>query len=285
VVLGDRAGLFGRGTSGEGCDVTDLRLPGLQGELLEALLGTGTPVVLVMLSGRPYALGAYADRLAAAVQAFFPGEEGGPAVAGVLAGRICPSGRLPIGIPSEPGGQPAGYLAPPLGGRHDLSTVDPSALYPFGHGLSYTAFAWTGVDAAGRRDADPGGGPVECRTDGSVAVAVTVRNTGDRAGAEVVQLYLHDPVAQVTRPVIRLLGYARVGLEPGQERRVSFDVHADLTSFTGRLGDRIVEPGDLELRLGPSSTDIRHTVPVRLVGPERSVDHRRRLVPEVRLDD
>jgi beta-xylosidase len=276
AVLGDRAGLFGRGTSGEGCDVADLRLPGRQGELLSALLDTGTPVVLVMLSGRPYALGAYADRLAAAVQAFFPGEEGGPAVAGVLSGRVCPSGRLPVGIPADPGGQPAGYLAPPLGQRSDVSSVDPTALYPFGHGLSYTSFEWT---------ADPAGDVVQCPTDGSVTVAVTVRNTGDRAGDEVVQLYLHDPVAQVTRPVVRLIGYTRVALAPGQQRRVQFAVHADLTCFTGRRGDRIVEPGDLELRLGPSSTDVRHTVPVKLVGPERTVDHRRRLRPEVHIDE
>jgi beta-xylosidase len=274
VVVGDRAGLFGKGTSGEGCDVGDLYLPGLQRELVEAMLATGTPVVLVALSGRPYALGAYADRLAAAVQAFFPGEEGGPAVAGVLSGRVCPSGRLPVGIPRDPGGQPAPYLSPPLGQRNDVSTVDPTPLYPFGHGLSYTAFEWTEASAD----------VTEFATDGSVTVSVTVRNTGERAGAEVVQLYLHDPVAQVTRPVIRLIGYARVELEPGQQRRVSLDVHADLTSFTGRLGQRIVEPGDLELRLGASSADIRHTVPVRLVGPEREVDHGRRLLCDVRID-
>jgi beta-xylosidase len=208
------------------------------------------------------------------VQAFFPGEEGGPAVAGVLSGRVCPSGRLPVGVPADPGGQPAGYLAPPLGRRNDVSSVDPTALFPFGHGLSYTSFEWTGTDGA-----------LECATDGSVTVAVSVRNTGDRAGDEVVQLYLHDTVAQVTRPVVRLIGYARVALAPGQQRRVEFTVHADLTSFTGLRGERVVEPGDLELRLGPSSADIRHTVPVRLVGRERTVGHRRRLRPEVQIDE
>jgi beta-xylosidase len=275
VVLGDRAGLFGNGTSGEGCDVADLTLPGVQGQLLSTVLDAGTPVVLVLLSGRPYALGRYAGRVAAAVQTFFPGEEGGPAVAGVLSGRVCPSGRLPVGIPRDPGGQPASYLAPLLGQRSEVSTVDPTALYGFGHGLSYTSFEWTdaSVDAA------------EFPTDGAVTVSVTVRNTGERAGAEVVQLYLHDRVAQVTRPEIRLIGYARVPLEPGQARRVSFGVHADLSSFTGRLGRRVVEPGELELRLGASSADIRHAVPVRLTGPERTVDHRRTLRSEVSVDD
>ena len=98
-----------------------------------------------------------------------------------------------------------------------------------------------------------------------------------------VQLYLHDPIAQVTRPVVRLVGYARVELDPGRDRRVEFRMHADLASFTGRAGQRVVEPGKLELRLGSSCTDIRHTVAVRLVGPERVVDHTRRLTTEVTI--
>ena len=274
VALGDQSGLFGLGTSGEGCDVADLSLPGLQGGLLEAVLETGTPVVLVLLTGRTYALGAYVDRLAAIVQAFFPGQEGGPAVAGVLTGRVCPSGRLPIGVPRVPGGQPTTYLAPVLGHRSDVSTADPEPLFPFGYGLSYTTFAWeepTLHECA------------EVPTDGSLTLSMVVRNTGERAGTEVVQLYLHDPVAQVTRPVVRLIGYARVPLEPGEARRVTFHVPADLASFTGRDGRRIVEPGDIELRLNASSVDIRHTVTARLTGPVRIVDHNRRLRSDVTL--
>jgi beta-xylosidase len=271
VVLGDRAGLFGRGTSGEGCDREDLRLPGVQGELLAAVLATGTPTVLVLLTGRPYALGGYADRLCAAVQAFFPGEEGGPAVAGVLSGRVCPSGRLPVSVPRTPGGQPTTYLGPSLKQQNDASAVDPTPLYPFGHGLSYTDFVWTDVAVS-----EP-----EIRTDGEVTVALTVRNCGTRPGAEVVQLYLHDPVAQVTRPVTRLIGYARLPLAPGEAARLTFTVHADLTSFTGRAGLRMVEPGEVELRLASSSVVTRHTVGVRLVGGERLVDHRRRLTAGV----
>ncbi len=109
VALGDRAGLFGRGTSGEGCDAETLELPGVQGQLLDAIIATGRPVVLVMVSGRPYALGAYADRLAAVVQSFFPGEEGGAALAGVLSGRVCPSGRLPVSHPAQP--RPVGHVS------------------------------------------------------------------------------------------------------------------------------------------------------------------------------
>ncbi|MET9383698.1 glycoside hydrolase family 3 N-terminal domain-containing protein [Streptomyces sp. NPDC002928] len=265
AVLGDRAGLFGRGTSGEGCDVADLQLPGIQGDLLDRLVATGVPVVLVLLTGRPYALGRWHGRLGATVQAFFPGEEGGPAVAGVLSGRVNPSGRLPVSVPRVPGGQPWTYLQPPLGLADEVSSLDPTPLYPFGHGRSYTEFAWEDFE----------GPAAEIGTDGSYDVSVTVRNTGDREGAEVVQLYLHDPVASVTRPDVRLVGYQRLELAPGEARRVTFHFHADLSAFTDRKGRRVVEPGALELRLGVSSAEARHTArltvtgPVRVLGPDR----------------
>jgi beta-xylosidase len=260
AVLGDRAGLFGRGTSGEGCDASDLALPGVQCELLDALVATGVPVVLVLLTGRPYALGRWHGRLGAVVQAFFPGEEGGPAVAGVLSGRVTPSGRLPVSVPNLPGGQPWTYLQPPLGLAGEVSNLDPTPLYAFGHGRSYTTFAWQ----------DFTGGPATTiGTDGTYDLSLTVRNTGDRAGAEVVQLYLHDPVASVTRPDVRLIGYQRLDLAPGEARRVTFRFHADLSAFTDRSGRRVVEPGALELRLAASSADVRHTARLTLTGPER----------------
>ncbi|MFI1356978.1 glycoside hydrolase family 3 N-terminal domain-containing protein [Streptomyces sp. NPDC020898] len=268
AVLGDRAGLFGGGTSGEGCDVADLQLPGVQAELLDALVSTGVPVVLVLLTGRPYALGRWHGQLAATVQAFFPGEEGGPAVAGVLAGRVTPSGRLPVSVPRERGGQPWTYLQPPLGLAGEVSSLDPTPLYPFGHGLSYTSFAWEDFEE---------GDQAEVGTDGSYEVSVTVRNTGARAGAEVVQLYLHDPVASVTRPDVRLIGYERLELAPGAASRVTFRFHADLSAFTDREGRRIVEPGALELRLGASSADVRHTARLRLTGAVREVGTERRM--------
>ncbi|WP_367321312.1 glycoside hydrolase family 3 N-terminal domain-containing protein [Streptomyces sp. HUAS ZL42] len=268
AVLGDRAGLFGRGTSGEGCDVADLRLPGVQGELLDALVATGVPVVLVLLTGRPYALGRWHGRLGAAVQAFFPGEEGGPAVAGVLSGRVNPSGRLPVSVPRVPGGQPWTYLQPPLGLAGEVSNLDPTPLYAFGHGRSYTRFVWEDFTGAGE---------TEIATDGSYDVSVTVRNAGERAGAEVVQLYLHDPVASVTRPDVRLIGYRRVELAPGEARRVTFRFHADLSAFTDRRGRRVVEPGLLELRLGVSSAEVRHVARLTVTGAVRTLGPLRRL--------
>jgi beta-xylosidase len=217
--------------------------------------------------------------LAAAVQAFFPGEEGGSAIAGVLSGRVGPSGRLPVSLPRTPGGQPSTYLSPPLGLRNDVSNLDPTPLWPFGHGLSYTTFRWDDVLVDGRA-VDPAE-PVQIATDGGVQLSLTIRNSGERAGADVVQLYLRDPVAQVTRPDLTLIGYARIPLEPGQSARVTFDVSADLSSFTGREGRRIVEAGDLELLLSASSAEPRHVVRLRLVGPERFVDSSRRMVTDV----
>ncbi|MFG2662329.1 glycoside hydrolase family 3 C-terminal domain-containing protein, partial [Streptomyces sp. NPDC048425] len=273
AVVGDRSGLFGRGSSGEGCDVEQLELPYCQGGLLDRALGSGTPTVIVVLSGRPYALGRWADRAAAVVQAFFPGQEGGGAVAGVLSGRVEPSGRLPLGVPRTPGGQPAPYLAPPLGLHGDPSNVDPTALYPFGHGLSYTTFAW---------DAPQCDAP-ELPTDGETTLRLTVRNTGDRPGTEVVQLYLHDPVGTVARPEIRLVGYARVPLDAGASAEVHATFPADLAAYTGADGRRVVEPGALELRVAASSALVRHTVPLTLTGPVREVGHARRMRCELRV--
>jgi beta-glucosidase len=274
--VGDRAGLFGRGTSGEGCDAEDLRLPGVQADLLDALLETGTPVVVVVVSGRPYALGGVHGRAAGLVQAFMPGEEGGAALAGVLTGRVNPGGKLPVQIPRRPGGQPGTYLQPLLGGANtDISPVDPTPLFPFGHGASYTRFEVSDLRL----------GTQVLPTDGSVAVpvTVTVTNTGDRAGDEVVQLYLSDPVAEVVRPVRQLVGFARIRLEPGAAVEVVFRLHPDRTAFTGRGLERIVEAGEIELAVGTSSADLPCRGSVRLTGPTRVVGPERELVTPVEV--
>jgi beta-glucosidase len=274
AVLGDLAGLFGLGTSGEGCDAVDLRLPGRQEELLEALLATGTPVVLVLLVGRPYELGRQVDRLAAAVCGFFPGEEGATAVAGVLGGRVNPAGRLPVSFPGVGSSQPSTYLAAPLAQRGSASTVDPTPLFPFGHGLSYAPATWDEVVLRG----DAG-----WYTDGACELSVTLTNDSDRAASEVVQVYLHDPVAEVARPVQQLVAAPRVDLAPHQTRTAVIRLHADLTSYTGRAGTRIVEPGVVELRVGASSADIRATLRLALTGPRREVGFDRVMEPEVEL--
>src|SRR3954447_556497 len=276
AIVGDRAGLFGQGTSGEGCDVEDLRLPGVQADLLEQLLGGTTPVIVVVLSGRPYALGDIAPRAAGLVQAFMPGAEGGPALAGILSGRVQPSGKLPVQVPLHAGAQPSTYLQPPLGGTEStgITSVESAPLFPFGFGLSYTTFAFDDVRLSA----------VSIPTDGSVEVSVRVTNTGARAGSEVVQLYLHDVVAQVARPVRLLIGFARVALDAGASCEVRFDVHADLFAYTGPGYERIVEPGDVELLVGNSVAYLPGRETLQVTGPTRVVSHDRHLLTSVTVD-
>lgn len=273
VVVGDRAGLFGRGTVGEGNDVESLELPGVQRELVEAVVATGTPVILVAMTGRPYALdwalpsragsagavvglgavnsaapagttGSSDDRPrpAAVLQTFFPGEEGGPAVARLLSGAVSPSGRLPVSMPRSAGAQPYSYLHPVLGGRADVTSADPTPARPFGFGLGYTTFAHDDLAVAGAAATVP--------AEGTIEVSVRVRNTGGRDGVDVVQLYAHDEVASVTRPVAQLIAFRRVAVSADAEERVTFDVPIDRLAFTGLDGVRRVEPGRFRLWVG-----------------------------------
>lgn len=239
VVVGDQAGLFGRGTVGEGNDTESLDLPGRQRELAAAAVATGTPVVLVVLSGRPYVLdwALEGPRAPAAVlQAFFPGEAGGEALADILTGAVSPSGRLPVSLPRSAGAQPYRYLRPKLGGPSDVTSADPTPVRPFGFGLSYTAFAYDDLEVSG-----------SAATDGLLHAAVTVTNTGARAGDHVVQLYGRDVVASVARPAVQLLGFQRVSLERGASARVEFEVPAARFAFSDRRMVRVVEPGDVEM--------------------------------------
>ncbi|WNM32880.1 glycoside hydrolase family 3 N-terminal domain-containing protein [Streptomyces sp. Li-HN-5-11] len=274
LVVGDRSGLFGHGSSGEGCDVGDLSLPGVQDELVEAVLGAARRSVLVVVSGRPYAIGRHARAADATVQAFFPGEEGAAAIAGVLSGRINPSGRLPVQIPGDTAGQPGTYLAPPLALKSDgVSNIDPTPAFPFGHGLAYTTFGIADVHA------DETAVPV----DATITVRATVTNTGARAGTCVPQLYLTDPVASVTRPVRQLIGFTRAELAAGEARTVEFQVHADMSSFTGRDLRRRVEPGRVVLTVAQSAGDPGLSVEVELHGATRVVDHTRTMTTAVAI--
>jgi beta-glucosidase len=242
LVLGDQAGLFGRGTVGEGCDRDDLELPGVQRQLADAVLATGTPVVMVLLTGRPYAIGWAMDRCAAVVQAFFPGEEGGRAVAGVLSGRINPSGRLPVSLPRSAGAQPYSYLHPALGAGADVTNLDTAPPAAFGFGLSYTTFEHRDLRVA-----------PAIATDAAITASVRVTNTGAVAGDDVVQLYGRDLIGSVTRPVAQLLGFRRVHLEPGQAVTVEFAVPTTRLAFSDRAFNRVVEPGEVDLWVGTSA--------------------------------
>ena len=242
LVMGDRAGMFGRGTVGEGCDRDDLELPGVQRELVEAALATGTPVILVLVTGRPYAVDWAMTRCAAVLQAFFPGEEGSGAIAGVLSGRVNPSGKLPVSLPRSAGAQPYSYLHPTLGEGAEVTNLSSTPAAPFGHGLSYTTFTHTDLVV-----------PSVVVTDGALTVTVRATNTGTMHGDDVVQLYGRDLVGSVTRPVAQLLGYRRVRLAAGESVVVEFAVPTTRLAFTDRTLTRVVEPGEVEVWVGTSA--------------------------------
>jgi beta-glucosidase len=193
----------------------------------------------------------------------------------VLSGRIQPSGKLPVQIPKVAGGQPSTYLQPALGGPESagISNLDPAPLFPFGYGSSYTSFEIDDLRLSATR----------INTDGEFTATVRVRNTGARAGDEVVQLYLHDVVAQVARPLKQLIGFARVSLQPAESVDVKFSVHADRTAFTSVDLQRIVEPGEIEVLVGSSALDLPCRAVVAMTGSTRIVGHDRRLDTPVKL--
>ncbi|TFD26471.1 MULTISPECIES: glycoside hydrolase family 3 N-terminal domain-containing protein [Cryobacterium] len=240
VVVGDQAGLFGRGTVGEGNDSESLELPGLQRQLVEAVIATGTPVIMVLLTGRPYAIGWAVEGAstapAAVLQAFFPGEGGGLAITDIIMGRVNPSGRLPVSMPRSVGAQPYSYLHPILGGPSDVTATDSTPLFPFGFGLSYTSFDYFDLDV-----------DTAVAAGGVFTAAVTVSNTGAVCGSETVQLYGHDVHGTVARPVVQMLGYSRVELDAGESVRLTFSVPASRFAFSDRRMVKVVEPGDVEV--------------------------------------
>ncbi|ROQ60529.1 beta-glucosidase/beta-xylosidase [Rathayibacter sp. PhB152] len=261
VVVGDVAGLFGDGTSGEGCDAADLRLPGAQDELVSAVLATGVPTVLVVLSGRPYALGAY-GAARGVVQAFFPGADGAAAVAGVLSGRVSPTGRLPVQIPRLPSASTT-YLQPSLGlSNPGITALDNTPLHSFGFGLTRGAIAYEALSA-----------PAVLAVDGALDAAVTIRNSGEDT-VEVVQLYAAYPTSPVVRPAAQLLGYARVPIAAGESLTVHFHVEAARLAATGEDGALSVDPGPLRLIAGPSASDAAQTADVTLTGARRVLAER-----------
>src|SRR3954470_23026654 len=219
-----------REMSGEAAARTTLDLPGRQQDLIEAIKSTGKPFVVVLFNGRPLTLGDVAASSPAILEAWFPGVEGGNAVADVVFGKTDPGGKLPVSFPQRLGQVPIYYNHEPTGrpcdvtqkynSRYrDLHSCDP--LYPFGFGLSYTTFSVTNLSLD----------HTKVDTDGKARASVTVTNTGDRTGDDVVQLYLHDPVASLSQPVRRLRGFERVTLRPGDSQRVTFTIDRDDFGF------------------------------------------------------
>jgi beta-glucosidase len=225
-------------------DRTSLDLFGRQGDLLKSIVATGKPVVLVLFSGRPYAISYAKDNVAAILACWYLGQEGGLAVADVLLGDVNPSGKLPISFPRSVGHVPCYYNHKPSARRGYLFE-DVTPLYPFGYGLSYTTFAFANVRLS------------KCciGIGESTAVSVDVTNTGHRVGTEVVQLYIRDVVASVTRPVRELRGFARVTLAAGETKTVTLPITPDRLCFTTISGEWNVEPGEFRILVGSSSRE------------------------------
>ncbi len=263
LCVGGKSGLAQGCSSGEANDRATLTLSGVQEELVAAVAAAGKPIVLVVIDGRPLALTAAIERAAAVLYVFPPGEEGGSAIADVLTGRVNPCARLPVSLPRDQGQMPLYYSHKPSGQRSqfwgDYADLSCKPLFPFGHGLSYSTFAYSdgALDAA------------EVGSDGCLRVAISIANDGPRDGEEVVQLYLRDKAGSVTRPVMELKGFARLLLRAGEERRVSFALDLSQAAFHGRDLTFAVEPGEMEVMVGASSQDIRFTAPFRIIGSRR----------------
>jgi len=232
---------------GEFRDRSSLALPGAQEELIQRVAATGTPVIVLLYGGSAVTMSRWIDRVAAVVHVWYPGQEGGNAIADVLLGDANPAGRLPVTFPMSEGQLPLVYNHKPTGRGDDYVDGTGQPLFPFGHGLSYTTFEYSAL----RMD------PAEITATGRTTVRLRVKNSGTRAGDEVVQLYVHDVLASVARPVMELMGFTRIHLNPGEEREVSIPIAATDLRFLSDDMRWVTEPGAYRVMVGASSRDIR----------------------------
>jgi beta-glucosidase len=232
---------------GEFQDRAILSLPGHQEELINAVAKTGKPVIVVLIGGSAITMNNWLKNANAVLDAWYPGEEGGNAVADILFGKYNPAGRLPITFPISEGQLPLVYDHKPTGRADYYYDESGLPLFPFGYGLSYTTFEYGNFhfekNNIGKND--------------SVKVFCTIKNTGKFAGDEVTQLYIHDKVASVTQPVEQLKGFQRIHLDAGESKEISFLITPEMLSMLDKDLKRIVEPGDFEIMIGASSRDIR----------------------------
>jgi beta-glucosidase len=234
---------------GEGLSRTSLNLPAYQEDFLKAVYATGVPVVLVLINGRPLSINWADKNIPAILEAWFPGEFGGTAIADVLFGDYNPGGKLPVTFPKTVGQIPYNFPFKPSSqagrGRNGSDVL--GALYPFGYGLSYTTFEYSNLKIT----------PEKQTIDKNISVGFTVKNSGKLAGDEIVQLYFHDDVSSVTVYETQLRGFERVHLLPGEEKTVKFELSPDDLSLLDKDMNRVVEPGTFQVLIGSSSVDIR----------------------------
>jgi beta-glucosidase len=229
--------------------VASLDLSGVQEDLIQAVFATGTPTVVVLINGRPLSTRWTSEHVPALVEAWEPGERGGEAVADVLFGNYNPTGRLAISVPRHSGQLPVYYNYKPSKAywmRRGYADMPATPLYPFGYGLSYTNFEYSNLHVE----------PAVIHPGGDACVTLDVKNTGDRASVETVQLYIHEEYAPVSTPVKQLRGFERVALRPGETKTVTIKLTPeDLQLLDIDMRWRVV-PGDFEIMVGKSSADI-----------------------------
>jgi beta-xylosidase len=271
LYIGGKAGWYGDDlTEKEGGDTADIDLPPQQVELVNAVLDAGKPTVAVVSFARPQGLAAVIDRLPAVLTCYYGGPHQGVAIADALFGVTNPSGKLPVTLPRHAGQVPihhgqrwgSGYRRTEADIHKGYLDMPSTPLFPFGHGLSYTTFEY---------------GPLELDSEtvdvgGQAQASLTVKNTGDRRGTEIVQLYAADTATGVTLPAQQLVGFARVDLDPGQSKTVAFTLPLSVLAYTGSTGEVVMEPGPIELSVGSSSDDIRSTATFTVTGDTRVIN-------------
>tara|TARA_R110002049_G_scaffold45476_5_gene132675 strand:- start:743 stop:3097 length:2355 start_codon:yes stop_codon:yes gene_type:complete len=246
-------------TSGEGFDRAELTPPGVQPELIEAIYKTGKPIVLVMVHGRAYSIAWEKENIPAIVEAWYPGEQGGNAVAKVLFGDVNPSGKLTVSVPKSVGHVPVFYNHKPSGrgfyrnpgtpekpGR-DYVFSSPDALFPFGHGLSYTQFEYSDLEVQNTK----------LDMNGELNISVKVKNTGKMTGKEVVQVYFNDKISTITTRVKVLKEFKKVSINPSETTTLNFSIPISEFGLWDKDMNYVVEPGEFEIMIGSSSEDIR----------------------------
>jgi len=250
VVVGENEGTCREGWSKNHLgDRDNLDLPGRQDDLVKAIVATGTPTIVLLIGGRPLSINWIAEHVPAILEGWYLGQATGPAVADVLFGDVNPGGKLPITFPRSAGQIPAYYYQKPSARRGYLF-ADKSPLFVFGHGLSYTTFAYDDLRVT----------PAQIKSTETATVSARITNTGLRAGDEVVQLYVHDQLASVTRPVKQLIDFRRITLEPGETRIVEFIVKPDQLALLNEHMQRVVEPGLFDLMVGTNSDRVETAV-------------------------
>ncbi|HEY3389419.1 MAG TPA: glycoside hydrolase family 3 C-terminal domain-containing protein, partial [Prolixibacteraceae bacterium] len=215
-------------------------------DLIKAVQATGKPVVAVLFNGRPLVINWVAENVPAIVETWFSGEKGGLAIADVLLGKVNPSGKLPVTFPRSVGQIPFYYYHKPSS-KHNYVDLEQGPLFVFGHGLSYTTFEYSGMQIS----------PEKMPVNGTATIKVSVKNTGNVEGTEVVQLYVRDEIGTVTTPVKALKGFNRVTLQPGESKEISFNVGEEALWLWNREMKKVVEPGEFKIMIGSSSEDIR----------------------------